>query len=167
MEPQRDLTDRPMTAPQVLEEIFLNDGCTLEVSENEIYPTSFSRYSEAYAVAMFVGDDLRIPNYYAVDDEIIHQIIIGFKNHITKVQESMKPRTNIYFGGWIDDANDKNDLVFDVVEVVYDLGWAIEKAIERGQDAIFDLINFVEIKDKDIITTKYISWSNVLNGGDE
>jgi len=163
MEEHSTATDRPMTAPQVLEEIFLNDGCTLEVSENEIYSTSFSRYSEAYAVAMFVGDDLRIPNHYDIDDEILHQIIIGFKNHIIKVQESMKPRTNIYLGAWVD----KNDLVFDVVEVVYDLAHAIEKAIERGQDAIFDLINFVEIKDKDIITTKYISWSNVLNGGDE
>ena len=156
MDEHTTATDRPMTAPRTLEYIKNNDGCTFaivgDIPTLEIEDFSAHTSGEAYAVAMFHGDDLRIKNYLVCDDDLLHMIIRSF----TRWAKDQSPTA--YFGAWVDG----DDLVLDASRVSYDREIAVELAQELEQDAIFDLINFREI----FYFPAIDSWGYIIRWGD-
>jgi hypothetical protein len=133
MEETFNPNERTLTAPLALEHIKSNGGCTLLVSGD--IPTleivDFTAHRQAYAVAIFHGDDLRISNYLLCDDNLLHMIIRAF----TRWVQYQSP--SAYFGAWVDG----EDLVLDASEVLHHIDDAFEVAVRFDQYAVYDLIN--------------------------
>ena len=153
MEEHSTATDRLMTAPRTLEHIKNNDGCTFaivgDINDRNIEnhsPTleivDFSEKDGAFSVAMFHGDDLRISNYLTCDDDLLHMIIRTF------TRWANERSAHAYFGAWVDG----DDLVLDAALVytgfsAYDN--AMHMAMSKQQDAIYDLIEYKELRVED------------------
>jgi len=138
MEEHSTATDRTLTAPLALEYIKDNGGCTLAIvgdkpihNNHLLEIVDFTAHRQAYSVAMFHGDDLRISNYLVCDDDLLHMIIRAFMRWVRDQSSTA------YFGAWVDG----DDLVLDASEVIHYIDDAFEVAQGLDQDAIFDLIN--------------------------
>tara|TARA_R100000329_G_scaffold70736_1_gene61727 strand:- start:8725 stop:9195 length:471 start_codon:yes stop_codon:yes gene_type:complete len=143
MEETFNPNERILTAPLALEHIKSNGGCTFGILHNEIdyYPFNpdtfmfinkdFSTHRQAFAVAIHLGDDLRIANYLLCDDHLLHLIIENFCQWVQYQSPSA------YFGAWVDG----DDLVLDATEVLHYIDDAFEVAVRFDQYAIYDLIN--------------------------
>ena len=132
MEETFNPNERSLTAPLTLEYIKDNGGCTLKIAFPHFEIVDFKTHRQAYSIAIFHGDDLRISNYLLCDDELLHLIIEAF------TRWARRQSIFSYFGAWVDG----DDLVLDASRVSYDLEIAMEIAEELDQYAIFDLINF-------------------------
>lgn len=104
-------------AHQVLIQSLVNGGTT--ISRDNHLPTT------GYVVGGVVPS-LHYP-MYAIDVEIIEGFI---GNYID---------TTGYIGAWID--NTDNSMYLDVVEYVDELAYAMKLADERGELAIYDVVN--------------------------
>ena len=152
MEEHSTATDRTLTAPLALEYIKDNGGCTLAIvgdkpihNNHLLEIVDFTAHRQAYSVAMFHGDDLRISNYLVCDDDLLHMIIRAFMRWV-RSQSS-----HAYFGAWVDG----DDLVLDAALVYIDdfrysaYDNAMHMAMNKQQDAIYDLIECKELRVED------------------
>lgn len=130
MEETFNPNERSLTAPLTLEYIKDNGGCTLKIAFPHFEIVDFKTHQEAYSIAIFHGDDLRISNYLLCDDNLLHMIIEAFTQWVQYQSPSA------YFGAWVDG----DDLVLDASEVLHNIDDAFEVALGLDQYAIYDLI---------------------------
>jgi hypothetical protein len=131
MEETFNPNERTLTAPRVLEHIKDNGGCTLKIIYPHFEIVDFKTHRQAYSIAIFHGDDLRISNFLLCDNELLHLIIENFSLWV-QIQSP-----SAYFGAWVDG----DDLVLDASEVLHHIDDAFEVAQGLDQYAIYDLIN--------------------------
>ena len=96
--------------------------------------------NDRYVLAAYDGDGLVIPNFMSQPIDFVTQLVDWFasqqNSRIYTNSGFCNQVVNAHFGTWVRG----DDLVLDIVELENDFVTAMEKARERNQDAIFDLV---------------------------